>query len=742
MKTPSEELRCSRHVHCRKTRSRTLGQATWLALLLSSLFLKTVQADPNVVAWGSNQYGQTNVPPNLTNAVMVAGGGAHSLALRTDGTVVAWGAGLVDMNNWPDCGQSMVPPGLMNVVAVAAGDTFSLALKSDGTVVAWGRYYYWGSPIILADGLTNVVAITAGRFHSLALKADGTVVAWGYYWENGRTYPLGVPRGLTKVLAVACGSAHSLALVGAGPPVLPARMVDRQTFKGGTVYWQCAASGEWPLSYQWQVDGRNLVGATNRVLALTNVDSTNAGAYSVIVSNALGSTSSPPALLTLVPALLNTQPQDQGTYLGGFATFSVEAQAAGPLTCQWRFNGTPLAGATNSSLALSNLQLNQTGAYSVEVSTDAGIVTSREARLDVGVVRVCGGGRSASDLNYLNRLTNVVAVATGCCASIALKDDGTVVASWVDDGAPPPTTSVFSGLTNIVDISAGGPFFDCGMMFLALKDDGTVITSEGVIAGLSIIVAVDGGLALQADGMVVEIGWDGDFAVVAGLTNVVAIASGPGHHLALKADGTVVAWGTYWNGTTNVPATVPAGLTNVVAIACGASHSLALTADGQVVDWGCFLVGSSVLPAVTPPGLTNVVAVAGGEAHGLALRADGTVVAWGHYYNEDGTYVPATVPDDLGVVSSLTRVRYYWLAILGSGPPVLSASLSNARRGADGFSVSVPTQSGRVYALEYKNALADAVWTALPLVAGTGHERTLIDPTATGAQRFYRVRRW
>jgi len=93
-------------------------------------------------------------------------------------------------------------------------------------------------------------------------------------------------------------------------------------------------------------------------------------------------------------------------------------------------------------------------------------------------------------------------------------------------------------------------------------------------------------------------------------------------------------------------------------------------------------------------------------------------------------------------VSSLASAGQHWLVILGNGPPVLTASLNRPTRTADGFSVSVPTQSGRVYALEYKHTLADAVWTALPLVAGTGHERTLIDATATGAQRFYRVRRW
>lgn len=58
------------------------------------------------------------------------------------------------------------------------------------------------------------------------------------------------------------------------------------------------------------------------------------------------------------------------------------------------------------------------------------------------------------------------------------------------------------------------------------------------------------------------------------------------------------------------------------------------------------------------------------------------------------------------------------------------------------FSFSLPTQNGKVYAMEYKNSLADNNWTALPLIAGTGGVLTLTDPTATGAQRYYRVRQW
>jgi hypothetical protein len=83
-----------------------------------------------------------------------------------------------------------------------------------------------------------------------------------------------------------------------------------------------------------------------------------------------------------------------------------------------------------------------------------------------------------------------------------------------------------------------------------------------------------------------------------------------------------------------------------------------------------------------------------------------------------------------------------WLTISGNGPPVVKGSLSDPARSPDSFSVSLATQSGRVYALEYKDSLAGATWTPLPLVAGTGHERTLTDSTAAGPRRFYRVQRW
>ena len=79
------------------------------------------------------------------------------------------------------------------------------------------------------------------------------------------------------------------------------------------------------------------------------------------------------------------------------------------------------------------------------------------------------------------------------------------------------------------------------------------------------------------------------------------------------------------------------------------------------------------------------------------------------------------------------------LAQVGSGPPVVSASVMHPTLSGSGFSLVVPSQCGRVYALEYKDNLGDANWVPLPLVAGTGANLVLLDSTAMNTQRYYRV---
>ena len=108
-------------------------------------------------------------------------------------------------------GQATPPPDLRKVIAIAAGSTHSLALTSDGTVVAWGHNGQRQTNV--PPTLTGVVAIAAGMSHSLALKSNGRVVAWGSTgYGEGRT-----PPDLRRCVAIAAGFNHNIAIVDERP---------------------------------------------------------------------------------------------------------------------------------------------------------------------------------------------------------------------------------------------------------------------------------------------------------------------------------------------------------------------------------------------------------------------------------------------------------------------------------------------------------------------------------------------
>ncbi|RYG34209.1 hypothetical protein EON81_16180 [bacterium] len=164
-----------------------------------------LKSDGTVRAWGNHVFDQNDVPAGLSGVVQVATGYNHSLALKSNGTVVAWGL--------DDYGQSTVPAGLTGVVQIAGGIRHSVALKSDGTVVAWGGN--GDNQCSVPAGLTNVVQIAAGGIHTMALKADGTVVAWGSNNYGQRT----IPAGLSGVVQLSGGYFHSVALKSDGTVV-------------------------------------------------------------------------------------------------------------------------------------------------------------------------------------------------------------------------------------------------------------------------------------------------------------------------------------------------------------------------------------------------------------------------------------------------------------------------------------------------------------------------------------------
>jgi alpha-tubulin suppressor-like RCC1 family protein len=175
------------------------------SVAVSTHNIVALRKNGTVIVWGDNSYGQNNVPAGLSGVIAVAAGGMHVVALKNNGTVIAWG--------FNGEGAATVPAGLSNVVAISTLAYHTVALKSDGTVVVWGNNSAGQTNV--PAGLSNVIAIGAGAYFTMALKSDGTVAAWG---DNvgGQT---NVPTGLTNVVAIAAGGWHAVALKNDGTVV-------------------------------------------------------------------------------------------------------------------------------------------------------------------------------------------------------------------------------------------------------------------------------------------------------------------------------------------------------------------------------------------------------------------------------------------------------------------------------------------------------------------------------------------
>ncbi|HEX8834471.1 MAG TPA: hypothetical protein VF719_09735, partial [Abditibacteriaceae bacterium] len=187
---------------------------------------------------GNNRTTDSLVPvavPNLSNVAQVAAGWYHSLALKTDGTVWAWGNNSYGQVGNGSTQNVLVPVQISSlsnqVSAIAAGVYHSVALKKDGTVWAWGSNFYGqlgdGTntdrlvPVRSGTGIDlRAQSIAAGAGHTLARQAD-RVRAWGWNADGqlgignttNQAVPVTVPN-LSGVTFVSAGYSHSLALTG------------------------------------------------------------------------------------------------------------------------------------------------------------------------------------------------------------------------------------------------------------------------------------------------------------------------------------------------------------------------------------------------------------------------------------------------------------------------------------------------------------------------------------------------
>ncbi len=265
-------------------------------------------------------------------------------------------------------------------------------------------------PIIVAQPTNQTV--TVGGTASFSVVAEGTEPL-SYQWSLNTTNLTEATHSLLVLTNVQLSDAGNYAVLvsnAAGavpssnalltvnvplmPPVIVVHPTNQTVTVGGTASFSVIVEGTQPLSYQWQespAKGKkkpvNVVGATNSILILTNVQSSDAGNYAVLVTNAIGFDVSSNALLTLelhpVPPVIVVQPTNQSVTVGGTVNFSVMAEGTEPLSYQWTLNTTNLVAATNSLLILTNAQLSDAGNYAVQVTNAVGFDLSSNAMLTV-----------------------------------------------------------------------------------------------------------------------------------------------------------------------------------------------------------------------------------------------------------------------------------------------------------------------------------------------------------------------
>jgi alpha-tubulin suppressor-like RCC1 family protein len=630
-----------------------------------------VRPDGTVWTWGGGK--ATPVPvPGLTDSVAVSARDHSFLALKRDGTVWRWEQGFYGPQ------EPVRVEGISDAVAIAAGSTFGLALKGDGTVWAWGddsvgqlgdgsgKYRQTAGPV---PGLAGVRAIAAGRAHALALKSDGTVWAWGRNkmgalgdgTQENRSRPVQVP--IAGVVRISAGPDNSFAirsdgqawgwganegenghaLLNDGDPAVITRPTLLQKAFGsfpdavrvvgsgthtvllqadGTAWgWGCCGLAYFPyLDRQKNEQPNRLLPGLKVVevaaggmttLFLTEKGEVWAGGHLGAGQAGLG------ALRTFWyygEALLRLAPEvgvpEVVTARPATGDVRVPTDSAMSLTYDRMIQPGPAFGqirlqdAAGSEVAVAA----HVAGRALVISPAAALKTRTEYRLQVPAGAVTDLDQHPAAGRTLTFTTSetasqVTAVGAGVYHTLAVRDGR--VWAWGGNGSR----------------QAGQP--DLG-----------AVTEPALVAGLSDVVAVagsrDGSIALKADGTVWLWGDAGKRRHVDDrggtqfweatqkqeLPPAQAIAAGDHHFVVLSRDGKVWTWDVRYKDPVEVE-----GIADVKSVVAG-SLTAALKHDGTVWTW------YTDQPPAQLPGVKDATAIAIGEGTTVfALRRDGTIIA-------------------------------------------------------------------------------------------------------------------
>ena len=234
------------------------------------------------------------------------------------------------------------------------------------------------------------------------------------------------------------------------PPQITTQPQSMAVVGGANVEFGVGATGGTPLRYQWYKDGIAITGVVGNYHQIGNVQTNDAGAYTVVLTNAVGSVTSSIAVLTVNTVVITNQPLSLTLAAGYNATFNIGAAGLPPIAYQWRKDGLEITGATNTSYAIVNVEPNHAGAYSVVVSNPVGRVISSNADLAVivpytfstfaGQVRSSGTNDGAGGAARFNLPHGVAVDSAG---NVYVAEDGNHAIRRI---TPDGVVSTFAGL--------------------------------------------------------------------------------------------------------------------------------------------------------------------------------------------------------------------------------------------------------------------------------------------------------
>ena len=671
-----------------------IDELTFTKMRAEMHFSVAISSNGTLWAWGTNTYGQLGDGTTIDrwspvqvgtddDWASVAGGRSHSLGLKTDGTLWAWGFNWSgQLGNGSTSGEDPNPIPVQvgsdnDWVEIAAGQYHSLGLKSNGTLWAWGTAVDGAlgdgtqtdksRPVQLGSD-SDWVSVAAGLFdHSMGIKTDGTLWAWG--WAMGG---LGDGTTLRRLSPVQVGIDSNWALVSGGGYHSIGLKIDGTLWTWGTnnngqlgdgttadklapvqvgvdTDWVGVDAGEqYNLGYKsdgtlwaWGLNSSGQFGDGTTANSLTPVQVGNNSDWVTVSAGALHSFG-----LKADGTLLAWGYNHNGR-LGDGTGYSYKRLTPIQTTSIFSMYYQDADGDGYGNPAVSQEVCTQPAGY-VADNTDC---NDSDASVNPGAAEVpydgtdqdCSGA-GLTDVDGDGYDSIVVAGGTDC--------------NDTDVTINPGATEIFDGVDNNCDGQADEGFIDAdhdGYASVATGGDDCDDTNEAINPGAT---EVCDGIDNTCNGFI-------DIEV----TSYSKIDAGYYHSVGLKSDGTLWAWGANGVGqlgdgtTSNRYSAVQVGVdSDWTSVAADENHTLGVKYDGTLWTWGRNVLGqlgigsSDENPHPTPVqvGVDNDwVSVEAGNHCSFGLKSDGTLWAWGfNTYGVlgDGTttnrYTPVQVGGD------------------------------------------------------------------------------------------------